>query len=707
MLTTEIKENIQVAYSRFLKKKGYGARRDQRNMIADIARVLGNANAVEEREEATCAPVAVIEAATGIGKTIAYLMAAIPIAQATGKKVVVSTATIALQEQILLKDLPDLRAHSGLQFEFALVKGRGRYVCTSKLMALLDHDEHPQSTLVFDERFLLSRDRSVAQLYQKLKEALLDETWSGDRESWPEVLSDPLWFPLTTTHHECAGRRCRYIESCPFFSARKAAQEADCIIANHDLVLSDLALGGGVVLPPPAQSLYIFDEGHHLADKTLEHFASHMRLHQTEQWLHTLINEAPLCAKQLELNTETNRALESVVDSSQRVRELLLSIVPACQAIMMAEASVRFEQGTIPAELKHIASALIKPLNTLYNTLDALLVQLKKKSEEKDNVGLATIFDHWLFVFGFALRRVQVLVELWRAYVQDDDRAQIPHARWMEQGSYSGLHDYELHYSPVLAAEVLRHYLWKKCHAAVLTSATLSSGGNFQRLRMQTGLGNDSYYARYESPFNYQEAAILLVPHQACDPGNEEEHLNGIVAYIHEQVQLNEGSLVLFNAQRQMEDVYGRLSSVFQDITLVQGSLSKQHIISTHKTRIECGEGSMIFGLASFFEGVDLPGKYLEHVIIARIPFAVPSDPVSLTLNEWLEKQGKNPFELVTVPDAIVRLLQACGRLLRSEHDHGKVAILDRRILTKRYGKRILQALPPFKLIVQPHQKTS
>lgn len=701
MLTTEIKENIQAAYRNFLKKKNYGARRDQRKMIADIAQVLANAKDMEEREDAAIAPVAVIEAATGIGKTIAYLMASIPIAQAKGKKIVVSTATIALQEQILFKDLPDIRENSGLQFEFALAKGRGRYACTAKLMALLENDAHPQNSLLFEQRFLLARNRSTGQLYQSLKQALFDAQWPGDRESWPDVITDSLWFPLTTTHHECAGRRCRYIETCPFFMARRALQDADCIIANHDLVLSDLALGGGVVLPPPTQTFYIFDEGHHLPEKTLEHFASHMRLNQTLQWLQAFIAEVPSCAKQLELNADIHQALESLVESSQHVRELFLSLLPVCQSIMVEQENLRFENGRIPEELKHLANTVIKPLNSLQTTLDTLLMQLKKKSEEKDNAGLSTVFDHWLFVFGFGLRRVQMLSELWSAYLQDDDANYAPHARWLVQGMYAGVHDYELHYSPILAASVLRQYLWKKCHAAVLTSATLSSGGNFHRLRMQSGLGDESYYARYESPFNYQESALLLVPSQATDPINEAEHLRGIVEYIHQNVQLNEGSLVLFNAQRQMEEVFDALSSVFQDITLMQGDLSKQQIIARHKNRIECGEGSMIFGLASFFEGVDLPGKYLEHVIIARIPFAVPSDPVAVTLNEWLEKQGKNPFDLVTVPDAIIRLLQACGRLLRSEHDRGKVAILDRRIVTKRYGKRILQSLPPFKLLVQ------
>lgn len=702
MLSTEIKKDIQTAYSRFLKSKGYAPRRNQRAMIAEIAKVLANADDMSDRGALTLAPVAVIEAATGIGKTISYLLAALPVAQARDKKIVISTATIALQEQILLKDLPDLRKHSGLVFEFALAKGRGRYVCTSKLVNFLENETHPQQSLAFGGGSSITRDHAVMQRYRALKEAYFADEWTGDRDSWPEAISDYEWYPLTATHFECAGRRCQFVDHCPFFNARKAIQSVDCIIANHDLVLSDLALGGGVVLPPPEESIYIFDEGHHLAEKALDHFSYKLRLLQSEQWLQQFILEVPHCVQQLKLAEDGQSLLEKIVESAQSIRELFSYVNPLCQQILGQKEQFRFEHGEIAPALKHLAHEFVPPLQRLTQTIETLIALLKKHSEEKESAGLLAKYEHWQFVLGFSLRRSQLFLQLWTGYMQDDAATQVPHARWLDQLMVAGSHDIELHYSPVLAADVLLAYLWRKCFAAVMTSATLSLGGDFGRFKMQTGLGAESHYVCFESPFDYLHAAQLVIPPQAVDPTDESKHLRAIVDYIHQCVKLDEGVLVLFNSQRQMDEVYAHLSSVFQDITLVQGMQSKQSIIKEHKNKIECGEGSIIFGLASFSEGVDLPGKYLEHVIIARIPFAVPSDPVSATLYEWLEKQGKNSFDQVSIPDATMRLVQACGRLLRNEDDRGKVVMLDRRIITKPYGKKILRGLPPFQLVVQP-----
>ena len=250
LLTDEIKQNIQTAYSDWLQARDFKARRGQREMIAAIARVLCS-NGENGR-------LAVIEAGTGTGKTAAYCLSALPIGAALGKTIVISTATIALQEQIVLRDLPDLQERTGLKFEVALAKGRRRYVCPKRLD---EHVANPgQSEL---PGFMALSDDDLAQ-YQILSEAFKDNTWNGEVDSWPDQLDSETWQSISTDHRGCTNRRCSFFGQCPFFKARTQLDNVELIVANHDLVLADLSLGGGAVLSAPEDTIYILDEAHHL-----------------------------------------------------------------------------------------------------------------------------------------------------------------------------------------------------------------------------------------------------------------------------------------------------------------------------------------------------------------------------------------------------------------------------------------------------------
>jgi len=199
------------------------------------------------------------------------------------------------------------------------------------------------------------------------------------------------------------------------------------------------------------------------------------------------------------------------------------------------------------------------------------------------------------------------------------------------------------------------------------------------------------------SPFNFSEQAVLSVPAISSDPRNQEEHSEAVAAFLPELLADATGALVLFTSWRQMQQVEDLVPSLFAADLLVQGGLSRSEMIREHKRRIDQGDRSILFGLASFAEGVDLPGSYCEHVVIVKIPFAVPDDPVSATLCEWIENKGGNAFQEISIPDATIRLVQACGRLLRTEQDRGTISILDRRLVTQRYGKRMLAAMPPYR----------
>ena len=259
MLEQSTKETIQQGYRQFLKSRDLKPRLGQKQMIAAIANSLGHSDADKR--------LGVIEAGTGTGKTVGYLLSALPIARAKEKTVVVATGTIALQEQLILKDIPDLLEACGWDHQVALVKGRGRYVCNMRLEQCLDAIKSKEAGLfLFEDEMPFNPNAQSEALYQELSESLESNSWDGDRDAWDTRIPDADWQTLTVDHRQCTGRRCQFVDQCPFFKARAELEEADCIVANHDLVMADLALGGGAILPPPEDCIYIFDEGHRLGE---------------------------------------------------------------------------------------------------------------------------------------------------------------------------------------------------------------------------------------------------------------------------------------------------------------------------------------------------------------------------------------------------------------------------------------------------------
>ena len=230
----------------------------------------------------------------------------------------------------------------------------------------------------------------------------------------------------------------------------------------------------------------------------------------------------------------------------------------------------------------------------------------------------------------------------------------------------------------------------------MLTSATLSALGEFGVLKMRAGLPEHTKYLSIPSPFDFANSAKLIIPKINCEPSNSLKHTEIIIKAIPQMVDKKSASLMLFTSRRQMNDVIQGLSAEWRDLILCQDDYQKSELIKYHRKRIDDGEGSLIFGLSSFAEGVDLPGAYCVHVLIAKIPFSVPNDPIEMTLSAWVELQGKNPFMTLAVPDAAFKLVQASGRLLRNESDTGKITIFDERLVVKRYGKQILESLPPY-----------
>ncbi len=665
-------------------------------MIAAIARQLMHSRPLEK--------ILAVEAGTGTGKTLAYLLAAVPVARETGKTLVISTGTIALQEQLVNKDIPDAISKAGLSFGYQLVKGRGRYLCQLKLENILATDSNADQMSMYLEgdTQVFSADR--LKLYQSMEHALAHSEWDGDRDNWDDAIAEDDWRPLTSDRYQCIGRSCEYVNQCAFFSARNQLDESLVLVANHDLVLSDLALGGGAILPPVEDCIYIFDEAHHLGEKARKHFAARFRLGTAVANLEQMAEMLP----RLKNEAGTIKGVSSAADEIQaQVVKLIEQLAPVrnCLAQEMASVDIearnfgpvrmekRYANGVLPPELQDIAKSVSTTFTRITGRLELVSDALKPRdSDEAEDPGNTQARSAWFPVIGQWLARIEGAAALWINYgIQGESIAD--YARWIRL--HETADDYELFASPIVAGDMLYEQVWSRAAGAVLTSATLTALGSFDRLKLRSGLDEDTACLMLPSPFDYANKSELYIPRDAADPKDPYAHDAWLIEHIPDILDPAMGNLVLFTSARQMDEVYDHLDDDWQKRILVQGSRSKQRLIDLHKKRIDEGVGNTIFGLASFAEGIDLPGKYCEHVLIAKIPFGVPDEPEEEAFAEWVEARGGNSFRDISLADASLRLVQAVGRLLRSESDSGKVTITDNRLLTKSYGRQLLAALPP------------
>ena len=682
-LTDDLKTRIQSAYRAWLAGRGFKPRRGQRQMIADIARTLANDGS----------RLCIVEAGTGTGKTAAYCLAAIPVAQALDKRVVIATATVALQEQVLLRDLPDLQRHAGLDFTFALAKGRRRYVCLQRLDELLRPGEDREALL-----FELPNAEDSA-VYQELQGAFAKGAWDGDLDSWADGVDSRTWNAATNDRAGCSGGRCSYYHQCPFFKARRQVAEADVVVANHDLVLADLSLGGGVVLPPPAETMFVLDEAHHLPEKTRDHFTVNVRLRASTDWLAQTATSLETMARRFGNPQEVARAARRLANDAGDLRESLTTLDTLARQLPFdvrdeRTGVFRFAMGEVPEEIAELSPAL----SSGFGTVAAILNDLRDALEAAMNGDLdwqnSDQAESWLPVASQLAARAEAGQQLFADYAARTKAA----ARWATMRRFDASDDIELTSAPLDTGGILQETLWETCHGAVATSATLCALGTFERFLDVSGLARGTVQSRIPSPFDFQRIAVFAVPSMQSDPGDAMRHTEEVAALLPDLLALERSALVLFTSWRQFNEVTGSLSDELLDHCRLQDAASKQRLLLDHRQAIDEGEPSYLFGLASFAEGVDLPGDYCRHVIIAKLPFAVPDNPVDEAVAEALEYEGRNPFMEVSVPEASLRLVQACGRLIRHETDGGRITLLDRRIVTRRYGEALLASLPPYRL---------
>ncbi len=716
-LPDEVKKSIQSAYSRLIEEYGFTPRYGQRLMIAEIANCLAQIQEQAEQPDHSAPPVCVVEAGTGTGKTLAYLLAVLPLARELDRKVVIATATVALQEQVILKDLPDILNGSGLNFSFAMAKGRGRYLCLARLDTLL------QNNASLDALFDLYGDRPEEPagdsyaFYQAMLEEVSAGRWLGDRDEWREPITDTIWRQVTVDNSQCMGSRCSYFKQCCFFKARDQLNDVDCIVANHDLVLADLALGGGVILPDPSNTIFVFDEAHHLPVKSNHHFSAFTRIKGSIHWLQQSERALVQFAGESQLvqalcgSPDLGRLQKEMAEAADQLGDVLLlldQLIESAESMDSYGSSQQhtFALGVVPSSLREAAEGLEIRFAQLFNQISELQSQIKLQIEEGADLQIRLLAEQWFPLIGGMFSRTEGSLKLWTSFAHQDPELSAPSARWLTVTDYNEDRDISLASSPVLAAENLAERLWSNCSGAVLTSATLSALGNFNVLKMRAGLPEQTSYLSIPSPFDFANNAVLSIPRMHCDPGDTQRHTELIVAALPKLLQDDLAALLLFSSRRQMQDVLQGLDSEWNQRVLCQDDYQKAQLLDLHRARIDAGERSIICGLASFAEGIDLPGKYCTHVLIAKIPFAVPNDPIEATLSQWVEARGDNPFMTLSVPEAAFRLVQACGRLLRNETDTGRLTIFDERLATRFYGKTILDSLPPYRREIFQQQIT-
>lgn len=692
-----------------LNVPGFRSRRAQAHMIGACARALGNEGGA-----------AVIEAGTGTGKSLAYLTTGMTLAQMHGRKLVIATGTVGLQEQLTNRDIPMFIEATKVEGKPVIAKGRNRYACPRN-MALLASNSGTQDSLA------LGMDDDLAdaaawpraplkgepERVQKLFDRIQNGRWNGDLDNPPLRVDERLWPLLTTSSGACAGKRCAFYRGCPYFEARKEIEHAKVIVANHALLLADLQFPreseedsfGGVLLPPLEDCLLVIDEGHQLpgtaisASASSAHLSSLMR--RASKWQGFVRASYRVLKKDVVAKADVNDAAQmiiAVVDALKALEsEIRMTWVPDPKDGAFAQ--YRAPHGVLPDTWRDRATAVAEAVSDLRRVVKAL----RRNLQEVDDLdeGARQILPRELGMMHERLEEVETVMMSWAREPRNDGAP--PIAKWVRLAGADG--NLVVCSSPVTAAAMIRDRIFGQAAGVVVTSATLSAGGDFSAVARELGLPRHGETMALTSPFDYERQAVLQVPWMKTAASEFEANSREIVDWMHRELDPEAGNLVLFNSKAKMARVAELLEEPLKSVIRVQHTKPKAELLAEHAEAVKAGTGSTLLGLAGLGEGTDLPGDLCTTLVVTALPFRVPNDPVDATFAEWLESRGHRPFDAITVPNAIRVLTQFVGRLLRHEDDTGRVVILDRRIVDKGYGRRILNALPPFRREIEPRPK--
>ncbi len=582
----------------------------------------------------------VVEAGTGTGKTYAYLVPAL----LSGGRVIISTGTKTLQDQLFERDIPAVRAAFPVPVEVALLKGRANYVCR----------HHLERTQI--EGRLQSREE-VKALGQIVTFAARSK--SGDKAECTDVSDDSrVWQSVTSTRDNCLGSDCKHYEDCFVIEARKAAMKAEIVVVNHHLFFADIALKDeGVAELLPACNTVIFDEAHKLPEAATLFFGEQLTGGQCLE-----------IARDIEL---TVRAQAKDADN----------VVELANAIGLATRKLRLALGTLPFKKPQFEAlapdGVREALNDLLNTFAQCEGGLEPHAQRTEELGL------------LATRIAALRKQFVRWLTPEDDGV----IRWLEVGPGHFI----LHATPFSIADVFSKQREGNARAWIFTSATLSAAGSFDHFTSQLGLGH-AITCAWDSPFDYSRQGVLYVPSAQFPLPNSTEHTEAVIEEAAQLIAANPGgTFLLFTSHRALKAAAAalpeKLTALGETRTVfTQGDAPKNELL----TQFRAAGNGVLLGSQSFWEGVDVQGEALSLVIIDKLPFAPPDDPVLAARLKQMEDSGGNPFAQWQLPHAAITLKQGAGRLIRSETDRGVLAVMDTRLVDKSYGKQLQRSLPAF-----------
>lgn len=679
---------------------GYEDRKSQRALAAGIARLYGSGG------------IGLYEAGTGIGKSIAYLLPAIRWAIQNRERTVVSTNTINLQEQLVRKDLPFLSRVLDVPFRFALVKGRNNYISIrrAKLAALTAASLFPDN-----------REGELQALVQ-----WTERTSDGSLSDLPFRPSSEVWDEVASESDVCLRARCPHFESCFYQKSRREAASADILVVNHHLLFSDLAVreaAGNFSAPAvlPHYQRLILDEAHNLEETATRHLGASLTRRGFYRTLRRVEHRGkgvlPALEKALgqragdllfraclDLIKERLRPeLEGAWKRGAAVFEHIEQLAQSDRSGMM-----RLEDGF--AEHQVWANGLEEDLAATLLHLATLLSgfeQLRERVQFDEEA--ATLLEEPLLELRGVANRVESAMMALRAGLRGDTGPR-EMVRWVEFRRASGRDaDGEagqghvlIAAAPLDLADALRETLWERIPTAVMTSATLATKDGFTFLKRRLGLEDHPRIdeAAYPSPFDFESQAILALPHDIPSPTQEVEHGEATLRIVAEMAEMTDGGIfVLLTSYRALRRLATGLRQDGEPRwpLFVQGEAPRGQLLQQF---VESGRG-ILLGADSFWEGVDVPGHPLRSLVIPKLPFKVPSEPVTAARIEAIEARGENAFSTYTLPHAAIRLKQGFGRLIRSRSDEGSVIILDSRIITQRYGRYLIDSLPPARIVAE------
>ncbi len=657
-----------------------------------------------------------LEAGTGTGKTVAYCLAAIVASELLQKTVIVSTATVALQEQLFHKDLPRL-AQIIPELRFDILKGRGRYVCESRLEGAISDDA--QDSLIDDgyadafaaerrQTAPVTRDMSEAmRWFKSVAKKLQAGKWDGDIDSLVQPPAPEDWRQVQASAQACNGGQCEYFRSCAFFRARRQAAMATLQVANHALILATLQSDSALI--DPGNTLFVFDEAHHLPGIAAEQFSYRARLGASARLLTSLRTVATRHAREMSASSRPDPVAfaQSITACTDQIA-VFEDYWTQAELVSADKPVHRFSQGQIPPALIPECEQMVSILRSITSVVDGIAAFLLEPDEAK-SPGERAEQTRAGVELGVYLSRLDTLERLFGAWATHD---KVPWAKWLEwarnpneaaAGASPAAPDAWLCASPMTAAQLLSRGLWKNVSAAVCTSATLTACGSFDFFDRLSGLNRFPKRRALvvASPFDYAtqgELRIAPMRHSPKSAGFSDELCQKLPDLLREH---EHGQLALFTSRRQMQACYAALPKDLLAQVQVQGERSRTELLKEHGRRVSKGERSIIFGLQSFGEGIDLPGQLCEHVLIDKLPFTPPTSPVEEALAEWLSTQGRDPFAEISVPRAGMKLAQWAGRGVRTVTDRAVITVCDTRLGTMRYGRDILAGLPPFPVLRQ------